>query len=59
MENKEKYSKNAELSAGQNNSMIEVIINNAMPVPGLAPENKPLDRVKLPTEKKRSRERER
>ena len=57
MNDKENYNKNAELDAEQNYNMIDGIINNIAPIP--APEDKPLDRVKPPTEKKRSRERER
>lgn len=53
------YLRNAELETEQNGNMIgDGIINNvAPPVP--APEDRPLDKVKPPTEKKRSRERER
>ena len=59
MDDKENYNKNAELDTEQNYNMIDGIINNAIPVPVPAPEDRPLDRVKPPTEKKRSRERER
>jgi len=58
MNDKDNYLQNAELDTEQNYNMIDGIINNAPP-PVPAPEDKPLDRVKLPTEKKRSRERER
>ena len=58
MDDRENYNKNAELDTEQNYNMIDGIINNA-PLPVPAPESKPLDRVKPPTEKKRSRERER
>ena len=51
------YLKNAELEMEQNANMIDGIINNAALIPET--EEIPLDRVKLPTEKKRSRERER
>jgi hypothetical protein len=57
MDEKDNYLKSAELSAEQNCNMIDGVINNLPPVP--APEEMPLDRVKPPTEKKRSRERER
>ena len=59
MNEKENPNKNAELSEEANANMIDGIINNLPPVPVPAPEDKPLDRVKPPTEKKRSRERER
>jgi len=57
MNDKDNYNKNAELDTEQNYNMIDGIINNIAPIP--APEDRPLDRVKPPTEKKRSRERER
>jgi len=57
MNDKDNYNKNAELDTEQNYNMIDGIINNLAPIP--APEDRPLDRVKPPTEKKRSRERER
>ena len=57
MNHSDDYLKNAELEVEQNANMIDGIINNVAPVP--APEDRPLDRVKPPTEKKRSRERER
>ena len=57
MNDKDNYNKNAELDTEQNYNMIDGIINNIAPIP--APEDKPLDRVKPPTEKKRNRERER
>ena len=58
MDDKENYNKNAELDTEQNYNMIDGIINNT-PLPIPTTEDKPLDRVKPPTEKKRSRERER
>ena len=58
MDEKENYNKNAELDTEQNYNMIDGIINNTPP-PVPVTEDKPLDRVKPPTEKKRSRERER
>ena len=57
MNDKENYNKNAELDTEQNTNMLDGIINNTAPIP--APEDRPLDSVKPPTEKKRSRERER
>jgi len=57
MNDKDNPNKNAELDTEQNYNMIDGIINNVAPIP--APEDRPLDRVKPPTEKKRSRERER
>ena len=57
MNDKDNYNKNAELDTEQNYNMIDGIINNIALIP--APEDRPLDRVKPPTEKKRSRERER
>ena len=58
MDDKDNYLQNTELGAEQNYNMIDGIINNAAP-PVHAPNDKQLDRVKQPTEKKRSRERER
>ena len=57
MHEKDNYLKNAELSTEQNYNMIDGIPNNAPP---LLPESseKPLDKVKEPPPKKRSRERE-
>ena len=49
--------KNAELSTEQNYNMIDGIMNNAPVAP--APPKKPIDRVKEPTEKRRSLELER
>jgi len=51
--------KNRELSTEENANMIDGIINNLPPAPVPAKDDKPLDRVKPPTERKRSRERER
>ncbi len=56
------FLKNAELSMEQNCNMIDCIPNNtAMPVPPSVPvpELKPLDKVKGPPRRKRSRELER
>ena len=59
MDEKENYNRNAELDTEQNYNMIDGVISNFPLPPVLALEDKPLDRVKPPTEKKRSRERER
>jgi len=59
MNDKENPNKNAELSEEANANCIDGIINNLPPAPVPDPEQKPLDRVKPPTEKKRSRELER
>jgi len=59
MTKKDNYLKTVELSTEQNCNMIDGTLNNMPPAPIPAPEDKPLDRVKPPTEKKRSRERER
>ena len=61
MSEKDNPNRNAELSEEANSNMIDGIINNLPlpPVPVPEPQNKPLDRVKPPTEKKRSRELER
>lgn len=59
---KDNYLKSMELSTEQNCNMIDGIPNNAaLPVPPSVPvpEVKPLDRVKEPPVKKRSRELER
>lgn len=59
MQGKDNYLKNAELATEQNYNMIDGIPNNApLPVPQARPEEKPLDRVKEPPAKRRSRERE-
>jgi hypothetical protein len=62
MDDKDNYLKNAELSNEQNYNMIDGIPNNiALPVPTSVPvpEEKPLDRVKEPPRRRRSRELER
>lgn len=62
MHNKDNYLKNAELSTEQNYNMIDGIPNNTvLPVPPSipVPEVKPLDKVKEPPRRKRSRELER
>ena len=62
MNDKDNFMKNAELSTEQNYDMIDGIPNNtALPVPPSVrvPEEKPLDRVKEPPRRKRSRELER
>lgn len=59
---KDNYLNNAELSTEQNCNMINGIPNNtALPVPSTVPipEEKPLDKVKEPPRRKRSRELER
>lgn len=59
MQEKDNYLKTAELSTEQNYGMIDGIMNNgAPPVPQARPEEKPLDKVKEPPAKRRSRERE-
>ena len=53
MQEKDNYLKNAELGTEQNYNMIDGILNNEpTPVP------EPLDKVKEPPRKKRSRERD-
>jgi len=59
MSEKENPNKNRELSEEANANMIDGIINNLPSAPVPDPEDRPLDRVKPPTEKKRSRELER
>lgn len=62
MQDKENYLNNAELSTEQNYNMIDGIPNNtALPVPPSfpVPDEKPLDKVKEPPRRKRSRELER
>jgi hypothetical protein len=59
---KDNYLNNAEFSTEQNCIMIDGIPNNtALPVPPTVPvpEEKPLDKVKEPPRRKRSRELER
>ncbi len=59
---KDNYLNNAELSTEQNCNMIDGIPNNtSLPVPPTVPvpEEKPLDKVKEPPRRKRSRELER
>jgi hypothetical protein len=51
--------RNRELTEEANTNLIDGIINNLPPAPVPAKEDRPLDRVKPPTEKKRSRELER
>jgi len=60
MNEKDNYLKTAELSTEQNTNMIDGILGNNAPMapPVPVPEVKPLDRVKEPPRKKRSRERE-
>jgi len=61
MNEKDNYLKNTELSTEQSCNMIDGMPNNtALPVlsPMPVPEEKPLDKVKEPPAKKRSRERE-
>jgi hypothetical protein len=64
MENKENDLRAAELSTEQNANMLDGILNNAPLLPlvpdgGRLPEVKPLDKVKDPPQKRRSREWER
>ena len=59
MYEKTNYLQAAELSSEQNTNMLDGILNNAPPPPIAVPEERPLDRVKPLTEKKRCRERER
>ena len=62
MTEKDNPLKNAELSTEQNYNSIDGIINNlplALPPSEPVPEEKPVDRVKEQTTKKRQRERER
>lgn len=59
MQEKDNYLRNAELSTEQNYNMIDGIPNNApLPVPQVRQEEKTKDRVKEPSAKWRSRERE-
>ena len=64
MNEKDNHLKSAELSIEQNANMIDGILNNAPLTPpvqdgGRLPDEKPLDRVKEPTQKKRNWELER
>lgn len=59
MQDKDNYLKNAELHTEQGYDLIDGIINNTPPVQQARPEEKPLDKVKEPPKKKRSRELER
>jgi hypothetical protein len=59
MNEKENPNINRELSEEANANMIDGVINNLPLPPVPAKEYRPLDRVKPPTEKKRSRELER
>jgi len=59
MNNIDNYLKSAEMLSEQNGNMVDGIVNNVAPAPVPATEDRPLDKVKPPTEKKRSRERER
>jgi len=60
MQNKDNYLKTAELSTEQNTNMIDGILGNNAPLapPVPVPEIPPLDKVKEPPAKRRSRERE-
>lgn len=58
MQEKDNYLKNAELTTEQNYNQIDGILNNALPVPQARRSEKPVDRVKEPPAKRRSRERE-
>jgi len=56
---KDNPNRNAELSEEANTNMLDGMINN-LPLPAVPePQAKPLDRVKPPTDRKRSRELER
>ena len=57
MNDRDNHNKNSELDTEQNDNVIDGIINDPPHVPATG--DKPLDRVKPPTERKRSRERER
>ena len=59
MSEKDNPNRNAELSEEANTNMLDGMINNLPLPPVPEPQIKPLDRVKPPTEKKRSRELER
>ena len=58
MQDKDNYLKTAELSTEQNTNMIDDILGNNAPLvlPVPVPEEKPLDRVKEPPARRRSRE---
>ena len=59
MQEKDNHLKNAELDTEQNCNMIDGIVNNApLTAPEPVPAEKPLDKVKEPPKKKRSRDRE-
>ena len=58
MNEKESHN-NTEPDTEQNYNMIDCLLNDTLPTPVPAPKDRPLDRIKPPTEKKRSRERER
>jgi len=58
MQDKDNYLKTAELSTEQNTNMIDGILGNNAPLVPPVPEEKPLDRVKEPPARRRSRERE-
>jgi len=60
MNEKDNYLQTAELSTEQNCNMIDGILGNNAPLipPIPVPEVKPLDKVKEPPRKRRSRERE-
>ena len=59
MHEKDNYLKNTELSTEQNCNMIDGIPNNTPFAPAPPePDRKPLDKVKEPPSRKRSRERE-
>ena len=59
MHEKDNYLKNSELSTEQNCNMIDGIPNNTPLLPSPPePDKKPLDKVKEPPSRKRSRERE-
>jgi len=59
MSDKENQNKNAEAPAEDNSDVIVGMLINTAPPPVPDPQDKPRDRVKPPTEKKRCREHER
>jgi len=56
---KDSHLKNAELSTEQNYNLIDGVLNNTRPLSAPVPEVRPLDKVKEPPRRKRSRELER
>lgn len=58
MNDKDNYLKNAELYFEQGGSLIDGVLNNLPPVPVPEPGREPIDKVKEPPRKQRSRDRE-